>query len=219
MWNPNVILNHAETIDAKPLQSHVVLAIGQLFWPRDSRCRHSHSKQRFSDGASTLFATLGRRWHLPPACWLKSRRLPRPRVLIRGSCAIGAAQLRCLTLCKFLEWLAVTFRTWNTKVILNHAETSDGKPLQSHVVLAMGGFMHTAPETSQNEMVFDPNPNEIKKRIQQLPHGERTINESAAHIYIYIKSCREVAKSTKSTAYRRLVSHTLKPQMGPASSI
>ena len=43
--------------------------------------------------------------------------------------------------------------------------------------------MHTAPETSQNEMVFDPNPNEIKKRIQQLPHGERTINESAAHIY------------------------------------
>ena len=61
------------------------------FWPSDSRCRHSRSKPRFSDGASTLFATLGRRWHLPPAWWLKSRRLPRPRVLIRGLCAIGAA--------------------------------------------------------------------------------------------------------------------------------
>ena len=61
------------------------------------KCRHSRSKRRFSDGASTLFATLGRRWHLPPACWLKSRRLPRPRVLIRGSCAIGAALQRCLT--------------------------------------------------------------------------------------------------------------------------
>ena len=81
-----------------------------MFWPSDSRCRHSRSKQRFSDGASTLFATLGRRWHLPPACWLKSRRLPRPRVLIRGSCAIGAALLRCLTLCKFWELLTVIFR-------------------------------------------------------------------------------------------------------------
>ena len=37
-----------------------------------------------------LFATLGKRWHLPPACWLKSSRLPRPRVLILGvaSCHI-----------------------------------------------------------------------------------------------------------------------------------
>ena len=42
--------------------------------------------------------------------------------------------------------------------------------------------MHTAPETPQNEMVFDPNLSKIKKRIQPLPHEERTINESAAHI-------------------------------------
>ena len=31
-------------------------------WPRDGHWRHSRSKQRFSDGASTLFAMLGGRW-------------------------------------------------------------------------------------------------------------------------------------------------------------
>ena len=75
-------------------------------------------------------------------------------------------------------------RMWNPNVVLNHAETSDGKTLQSHVVLAIRVFMNTAPETLQNEMVFDPNSNEIKKRIQQLPPGERTINGSAAHIIL-----------------------------------
>ena len=45
--------------------------------------------------------------------------------------------------------------------------------------------MHTAPETLQNEMVFDPNLSKIKKWIQPLPHGERTINESAAHIKLH----------------------------------
>ena len=70
---------------------------------RDSRCRHSPSKQRFSVGALTLFATLGSRWHLPPACWLKSRRLQRLRVLIRGLCVIGAA-------------LALPDITWKTKL-------------------------------------------------------------------------------------------------------
>ena len=73
-------------------------------------------------------------------------------------------------------------RMWNPNVVLNHAETSDGKTLQSHLVLAIRVFMNTAPETLQNEVVFGPNPNEIRKRIQQLPHGERTINESEAHM-------------------------------------
>ena len=141
MWNLNVILNRAETSDGKPLQSHVVLAIGQLFWPRDSHWRHSRSKQRFSVGAFTLFATLESRWHLPTACWLKSRRLQRLRVLIRGSCAIGAA-LALPDIPSYHMRLAsfriIYGRMWNLNVILNRAETSDGKPLPSHVVLAIG---------------------------------------------------------------------------------
>ena len=51
--------------------------------------------------------------------------------------------------------------------------------------------MHTAPETLQKEVVFGPNPNEIRKRIQQLPHGERTINESEAHIYLIMQRRRK----------------------------
>ena len=39
--------------------------------------------------------------------------------------------------------------------------------------------MHIAPETLQNEMVMYLR--EIKKRVQQLRHAERTINQSAAH--------------------------------------
>ena len=39
---------------------------GHDSWQIVSFC--SRSKQRFSDGASTLFAMLGSRWHLPPAC-------------------------------------------------------------------------------------------------------------------------------------------------------
>ena len=38
--------------------------------------------------------------------------------------------------------------------------------------------MHTAPKTLQNEMVMHLR--EIKNRLQQLPHAERTINQSAA---------------------------------------
>ncbi len=41
-----------------------------------------------------------------------------------------------------------------------------------------GGLMHVAPD--QNEMVLHTN--EIKKRVQKLPHAERTINQSAAHM-------------------------------------
>ena len=42
--------------------------------------------------------------------------------------------------------------------------------------------MHTAPKTLQNEMVMHLR--EIKNRLQQLPDAERTINQSAAHIYL-----------------------------------
>ena len=74
--------------------------------------------------------------------------------------------------------------------------------------------MHTAPETLQNEMVFDPNPKEIKKRIQQLPHGERTIKVSAAHI---IFNHAEKSQRTRNRQHIEDYRHTLKPQMGPVS--
>ena len=67
---------------------------------------------------------------LPPV-WLKSRRLPRLRVLNRGSSAIGAAlALPDITSYHILQVLGLASfhmysRIWNPNVILNHA---DGKP-------------------------------------------------------------------------------------------
>ena len=61
-----------------------------------------------------------------PPVWLQSRRFPRPRVLIRGSCVIGAAlALPDITLCKFWEWLAVIFRIQRSSFFML-------KPLRSH---------------------------------------------------------------------------------------
>ena len=60
---------------------------GHDSWKIVSFC--SRSKQRFSVGAFTLFAVLGSRWHLPPACWLKSRRLQK-RVVRHWGCPSAA---------------------------------------------------------------------------------------------------------------------------------
>ena len=40
-----VILHQGETADHKRMQSHLLQAIGQLFWPSDSHSRHSCSRQ------------------------------------------------------------------------------------------------------------------------------------------------------------------------------